>query len=175
MLVRSLHLLAGSNCGLDGYGTPVVSYTTDYDGETRNVTTPDIGADEFNVNYSGTLAGTAGSATCENKTVSVIGTTYATNACNLIASILPSGADPVTGKINTCVTLDASQQYFNAEPYVQGIMILIRYHLISLQHRLQLHYILQMLSSYFITLITPCGQNCQLLLVVPIQIPTGQM
>lgn len=114
-----LHLLAGSNCGLDGYGTPVVSYTTDYDGETRNVTTPDIGADEFNVNYSGTLAGTAGSATCENKTVSVIGTTYATNACNLIASILPSGADPVTGKINTCVTLDASQQYFNAEPYVQ--------------------------------------------------------
>jgi hypothetical protein len=33
--------------------------------------------------------------------------------------VLPSGAAPVSGKVNTCVTLDASQQFFNAEPYVQ--------------------------------------------------------
>jgi hypothetical protein len=36
------HLVA-----LNGAATPVAGITTDIDGETRNVTTPDIGADEF--------------------------------------------------------------------------------------------------------------------------------
>lgn len=35
------------NTALNGAGTPLVNITTDYDGETRNSTTPDIGADEF--------------------------------------------------------------------------------------------------------------------------------
>ncbi|MGB0404354.1 MAG: right-handed parallel beta-helix repeat-containing protein, partial [Salibacteraceae bacterium] len=41
-----LHTLDGS---LDGMGSPVVGITTDIDGESRNLTTPDIGADEFTV------------------------------------------------------------------------------------------------------------------------------
>ena len=36
-----------SNLGLNGTGTPISGITTDIDGQTRNATTPDIGADEF--------------------------------------------------------------------------------------------------------------------------------
>lgn len=114
-----LHLDVTSNCALDGAGTPIAGITTDYDGDVRDVTTPDMGADEFTATYSGTLAGIAGAAVCENKSVSISGTTYATGVCDLIARVLPSGGSPVSGKINTCVTLDAAQQYFNGEPYVQ--------------------------------------------------------
>lgn len=44
-----LHLAPASNCGLDGKGTAISTpaITTDIDGDTRNATTPDIGADEF--------------------------------------------------------------------------------------------------------------------------------
>lgn len=41
-----LHLTT-SNCKIDGKGTPI-AITIDIDGETRSVTKPDIGADEFN-------------------------------------------------------------------------------------------------------------------------------
>lgn len=41
-----LHLVAGSNCSINGMGTPI-SITDDYDSETRHSSTPDIGADEF--------------------------------------------------------------------------------------------------------------------------------
>ncbi len=43
----NLHLIANSNCGIDGKGTPIAGITTDYDEDTRNTTTPDPGADEF--------------------------------------------------------------------------------------------------------------------------------
>ncbi|MGB4937274.1 MAG: T9SS type A sorting domain-containing protein [Ferruginibacter sp.] len=117
--VTDLHLVSGTNCGLDGYGTPIAGITTDYDSQTRDATTPDMGADEFTSTYGPTLAGIAGAPTCENKTVSATGTTFATSNCSLIARVVPSGGDPVAGKINACVTLDATQQYFNAKPYVQ--------------------------------------------------------
>ena len=42
-----LHLIANSNCGIDGKGTPIAAITTDIDGDARNATTPDPGADEF--------------------------------------------------------------------------------------------------------------------------------
>jgi len=113
-----LHLTA-PNCRINGRGTPVGTVTTDIDGAARNATTPDIGADEFTATTSTTLAGVSGSAVCEDRTISVTGTTFRSNPCDLIAYVLPSGADPVTGKINVCVTLDAIQQTFNGEPYVQ--------------------------------------------------------
>ncbi len=113
-----LHLTS-ANCGIDGKGTPIGGYTDDIDLATRDVTTPDIGADEFTATYGPTLAGVAATAVCDDKTVSPSGTTYATSVCDLIARVVPSGTDPVGGKINVCVTLDASQLYFNGEPYVQ--------------------------------------------------------
>ncbi|MGC4101315.1 Ig-like domain-containing protein [Ferruginibacter sp.] len=42
-----LHLTGLANCAIDGKATPIASYTTDFDGDTRNASTPDIGADEF--------------------------------------------------------------------------------------------------------------------------------
>ncbi|MGB5008590.1 MAG: hypothetical protein WBO39_16745 [Ferruginibacter sp.] len=114
-----LHLVATNNCSFDGAGTPIAGITTDYDGQTRDVNTPDMGADEFTATYSVTLAGITGSAVCENKNVSPAGTTYASGICDLIARVQPSGGSAVTGKLNVCVTLDAATQYFNGEPYVQ--------------------------------------------------------
>lgn len=111
-----LHL-TGANCSIDGSGTPV-SVLNDIDNTVRDAATPDMGADEFTATYNNTLAGVAGSAVCENKTVSASGTTYTSN-CDLIAKVLPSGGAAVGGKINVCVTKDATQQFHNAEPYVQ--------------------------------------------------------
>jgi len=115
-----LHLIS-SNCQLDGRGTPVAGITTDIDGAARNVTTPDIGADEFTASFNTTLAGVVGTAICETRTVSVTGTTFTSNTCDLIATVLPSGVDPVAGQINTCVTLDnmaGALPSYNAEPYL---------------------------------------------------------
>ncbi|MBL7701337.1 MAG: T9SS type A sorting domain-containing protein [Ferruginibacter sp.] len=105
-------------CYMDNRGTPI-SIATDIDGNTRDAETPDVGADEFNVTYSNTLAGAAGFAVCDNRIVSSTGTTYVNTSCNKIAYILPALGTPVTGKINVCVTRDATQQTFNGEPYVQ--------------------------------------------------------
>lgn len=107
-----------ANCNLDDRGTPV-SVTTDIDGATRDAEMPDIGADEFTSVNSGILAGIIGAGVCDSRNVSTGGTLYRSVVCDIIARVLPAGASPVTGKINTCVTLNATQQYFNGEPYVQ--------------------------------------------------------
>jgi len=115
---NDLHLTA-DNCSLDNMGTPVAGVTNDIDADTRSVTVPDIGADEFTAYNISTLAGVVSAAVCINKAVANTGTLYKDAGCNRIAKIIPSGADPVTGMINTCVTLDVAQLYFNGEPYVQ--------------------------------------------------------
>lgn len=51
----NLHLKATATAVLDK-GTPVAGVTTDFDGETRSATTPDLGADEFSVVGPGTIA-----------------------------------------------------------------------------------------------------------------------
>ncbi|MBK9486138.1 MAG: right-handed parallel beta-helix repeat-containing protein [Chitinophagaceae bacterium] len=114
-----LHLVTTLNCTLDGYGTPIAGITNDYDNDTRDVAAPDMGADEFTAVYANLPAGIVGSAVCANKTVSPLGTMYGTGSCQIIARVLPSGGAAVNGKINACVTLDATVQSFNGEPYVQ--------------------------------------------------------
>ncbi len=53
-----LHILNGTVTALESAGTPIVGITTDIDGQTRNASTPDIGADEFaGVNPADVLAG----------------------------------------------------------------------------------------------------------------------
>jgi|GEM_PF-1696827 len=53
-----LHLQSSSS--LDNQGTPIVGITNDFDNNTRNAATPDIGADEFNnSNCTGAVGGTA--------------------------------------------------------------------------------------------------------------------
>ncbi len=43
----NLHLVPTGNVLVNNTGTPVAGVTTDYDGDTRSLTTPDIGADEL--------------------------------------------------------------------------------------------------------------------------------
>ncbi|MFZ4057979.1 MAG: beta strand repeat-containing protein, partial [Ferruginibacter sp.] len=53
------HLVVLSNISLNNLGTPITGVTTDYDGDTRNATNPDLGADEFTPPAcTGTNAGT---------------------------------------------------------------------------------------------------------------------
>jgi len=55
---NDLHIPNGSLTALESAGTPIAGITTDYDGQTRNVTKPDIGADEFNgINSTTALSG----------------------------------------------------------------------------------------------------------------------
>lgn len=43
----NMHLISGSNSGLDNEGTPIANVTRDFDGQYRSTTTPSIGADEI--------------------------------------------------------------------------------------------------------------------------------
>lgn len=54
-----------------------------------------------------TLAATAGGAQiCQNITVSPSGTNFRDGNCNIIASVVPAGASPVSNSISTCIKLD---------------------------------------------------------------------
>ncbi len=54
-----------------------------------------------------TLAAVAGGPQiCQNISVSPSGTNYRDGNCNLIATIVPTGASPVSNSINTCIKLD---------------------------------------------------------------------
>ncbi len=108
----NLHLVAGSNCSLVGSAIPLSAINDDIDNQLRDPVSPDIGADEF----SGTMAAPF---VCQTSIVAATGTTFIDAGCNRIARVLPSGADPVGGSIRACVTYDATQQFFNGEPYVQ--------------------------------------------------------
>ncbi len=59
--LNDLHLVPATNSFLDNTGTPIAGVTIDIDNQSRNVTTPDMGADEFTAPTctaasSGTLA-----------------------------------------------------------------------------------------------------------------------
>lgn len=45
--LNDLHLQVSANTALDNMGTPITGISTDIDGDSRNATTPDMGADEF--------------------------------------------------------------------------------------------------------------------------------
>jgi len=55
-LPYNLHLDPTQASNIDGGGTPIVGFTTDFDQETRDLATPDIGADEYDT--GGPLCGT---------------------------------------------------------------------------------------------------------------------
>ncbi|OYU82891.1 MAG: hypothetical protein CFE24_13750 [Flavobacterium sp. BFFFF2] len=69
-------LYNGSNAAaLNGSGTPIADVTTDFDGEARNATTPDIGADEFSLDPT-TITSFSPTALCAQvgQTVTITGT-----------------------------------------------------------------------------------------------------
>ena len=70
------------------------------------------------VNPVTTLAGTAGGPqVCDVQNVS--DNMYTDNSCGMIAKVVPSGAAPVSGSVNSCVKIDATVQVFGSSPYVQ--------------------------------------------------------
>lgn len=70
---NDLHLVPASNIYLDNTGTPIVSVTSDIDGDTRSTTAPDMGADEFTSPVCTSAVG--GTATATVTTICASGTT----------------------------------------------------------------------------------------------------
>lgn len=66
-----LHLVTSTNCALDGAATPISGVTIDYDGDTRNVTTPDIGADEFTATTPASPSVTGTTTICNSSTTTL--------------------------------------------------------------------------------------------------------
>lgn len=62
-----LHLTPASNCGIDGKAMPIASITDDYDGDTRDASSPDIGADEITNTFKFVITNPA--AVCAPTTV----------------------------------------------------------------------------------------------------------
>jgi hypothetical protein len=83
--------------------TYTVSAINTGSGETGN-TTVTITVDPASYTLAATPAA-GGAVVCQSKTVSG-STDYRDGNCNLLATILPSGASPVSNIINTCVRLD---------------------------------------------------------------------
>ncbi|MER3499680.1 MAG: hypothetical protein C4308_14155, partial [Chitinophagaceae bacterium] len=77
-----LHLVPLSNIALNNLGTPIPGITTDMDGDTRDASTPDMGADEFTPpNCTGAIGGTATATTtayCATGTPTITATGYST-------------------------------------------------------------------------------------------------
>ena len=69
-----------------------------------------------------TVTGTSNLAatTCQNDiNIGSTGTMFNDVSCNPIARVVPSGASPVSGLVNSCVTVDAAVQSHNGSPYLQ--------------------------------------------------------
>ncbi len=81
-----LHLVPGANALIDNLGTPITGVNLDIDGNTRNVTTPDMGADEFTAPAcTGAVGGTASAPTtayCATGAPTITATGYSTGAAS---------------------------------------------------------------------------------------------
>lgn len=80
-----LHLVPASNSGINDLGNPVSGVTTDIDGDIRNVTTPDMGADEFvTSSCTDAVAGTASASPagpfCASGSTTITAVGYSTGA-----------------------------------------------------------------------------------------------
>ncbi|WP_035656356.1 beta strand repeat-containing protein, partial [Flavobacterium enshiense] len=76
-----LHLVPASNSALDNLGTPVTAVANDIDGQTRNASTPDMGADEFTSVCAAAVGGTSAATTttlCTSGSTTISATGYTT-------------------------------------------------------------------------------------------------
>jgi hypothetical protein len=128
-----LALLYHFNQGITNTNNAGITQATDASGNNNTGTLTNFSLSGSNSNWAtgavtgnspafapALLAGTAGGAVvCQSANVQAPGINYLDGTCNLIANINSSGASPVTGIVNTCVTIDASVQSYNGHPYLQ--------------------------------------------------------
>lgn len=96
--INDLHLIPANNTMIDNVGTPIAGITLDIDNQTRSLTTPDIGADEFTAptctTASSGILTTPTSSICNNGnvTLSAINTsTGSGTSFQWLVSTSPSG------------------------------------------------------------------------------------
>lgn len=97
------------NSGLNGFVNPVI-VPTDIIGNTRILqTTVDRGAYEYAgpVFTAAVYENTAAATVCNNKTLAGATVHFYDAGCNILASVTPSGASPVSGAVNTCVVTNS--------------------------------------------------------------------
>jgi hypothetical protein len=70
-----LHLVLDNNCIANGLGAVIPGFTDDYDGDTRNAATPDLGFDEFAGTNPVSLTVTNPAGVCSGFTVDLTGVT----------------------------------------------------------------------------------------------------
>ena len=92
-----LHLTLSGNCSLNNAGTPLAGLTTDYDGDTRNTTTPDIGADEF-AGVNTASAPSTSPTLCVNTALTAI--THTTTGATGISGAGVSGANTLPAGVS---------------------------------------------------------------------------
>ncbi|MDR2206558.1 MAG: right-handed parallel beta-helix repeat-containing protein, partial [Flavobacteriaceae bacterium] len=109
-----LHLDPATNTTLDNLGTPLADVTTDIDGETRDVATPDMGADEFGVLAAKIhVTATSGTATADYDTLKEAfdAINAGTHAGDIEVSVLESTTETATAVLNASGT--GSSNYTN--------------------------------------------------------------
>ncbi|HYV92924.1 MAG TPA: MopE-related protein, partial [Chitinophagales bacterium] len=84
-----LHLVNGLTTQVESGGITVSGITVDYDNDTRNATTPDIGADEF--------AGVAADFTAPNISYTALGNSCAAGSRTLTTTITDASGVPTSG------------------------------------------------------------------------------
>ncbi len=104
---------ANSNITVTPTSTGIFTYTV-------NANTGCAQTNSVVLNVVAGVGGLVSTNVCKTQSVTTGHNYFFENAsCKLMADVLPSGASPVNGNVNTCVTFDATVQFFNAEPYVQ--------------------------------------------------------
>ncbi|MBS1744113.1 MAG: hypothetical protein JST81_13860, partial [Bacteroidetes bacterium] len=113
-----LHINTATSTQIESGAAPIATFTDDFDGDTRNVSTPDIGADEFNgvaavvvsinsisINPTGNLCSPAlrtvtANTTAGNSAITTVTINYSLNGVSQ-SPITMTGGDPSIGQTST--------------------------------------------------------------------------
>ncbi|GAB3575506.1 hypothetical protein GCM10027345_10870 [Hymenobacter daeguensis] len=105
-----LHVAIPAGLALNGAGTPIAGITTDFDGDTRSTTRPDIGADEFAANLDVSVA--ALTAPVANSTCFGTTETVTASITNSSTAALNFATTPVTVTVTITPTAGGAAQTF---------------------------------------------------------------